>query len=466
MGPERGNSGLRTPGLRHSGSRRDSVCPFVIPAPADFLEEEGMHQRNCRSGALALSVLLSFSCGPPGDESAAPLIEVGEVSVLEETRGEPWQAGPLIELSDRSLALGIGGSSLFSSDGAETWSTRPQLPASHILPLRDGTYYALQARTDPVADMPGTFTANYLRLADIGAIFSDIPRTWSHAPVTLPQWTSLTGDDGSEVSTLIITGPLLEQEDGSLLAASYGNFQGDTAAIEGFVPTQEEKWFKYRTYLLRSTDAGLHWSYFSTVAYDGVTGQESFCEPALVDFGDGELLAVMRTGRFAPMFQARSLDGGQTWSRPVSTKILGLAPQMVLLENGVLVCSFGWRPLKKLPSMVDDGAYVIALQDYRRRYQAEVGIDDPSAAAGDYVMVSFDRGHTWSPPRRIARALTVGYTMLAPTGNDSCLVLTRRITLAGYSRQSILEKWKEEWDPKPQGVEAEIEARIVRVRKE
>ena len=37
----------------------------------------------------------------------------------------------------------------------------------------------------------------------------------------------------------------------------------------------------------------------------------------------------------------------------------------------------------------------MALQDYRRRYQAEVGIQDPPKAAGDYVMVSLNRGHTW-----------------------------------------------------------------------
>ena len=98
---------------------------------------------------------------------------------------------------------------------------------------------------------------------------------------------------------------------------------------------------------------------------------------------------------------------------------------MVVLPNGALVCSFGWRPFKAIPSQVDGGAYVGALRDYEERYRSLVGIEDPSAAAGDYVMVSVDKGHTWSRPVKVADPLTVGYTLLAPTGPDTCLLLSR-----------------------------------------
>ena len=118
---------------------------------------------------------------------------------------------------------------------------------------------------------------------------------------------------------------------------------------------------------------------------------------------------------------------------------------MVLLPNGALVCSFGWRPFKAIPSQVDGGAYVGALRDYQQRYRSLIGIKDPSAAAGDYVMASFDKGHTWSRPTKVADPLTVGYTLLAATGPDTCLLLSRRIVIEGLSRAEVLQKWESEW---------------------
>ena len=272
-----------------------------------------MNERSKLTGGWILLISLSFSCGTPGPaEEIGPEIRVSEGRVLEVSKGQPFEAGPLIALGGGELVLGMSGSSLVSLDRGETWSIRPPFPKSHVLVRRDGPAYVLKGRTEPASDTPGLFAADYLEADDAGAIPTN-PTTWKQATVTLPQWTSLTGDDGTHVTTLHITGPLLELRDGTLLAGSYGNFQGDTASIEGFVPTEGEKWFKYRTYLLRSADSGRNWNYYSTVAYDGVTGQESFCEPAVVDFGDGKMLAVMRTGRFAPMYQARSLDGGLSW---------------------------------------------------------------------------------------------------------------------------------------------------------
>jgi hypothetical protein len=286
---------------------------------------------------------------------------------------------------------------------------------------------------------------------------------WIRVPVTVEQWTDLHGDDGSAVTTFRFGGPMLELEDGTLLAAKAGNFIGDRVPMQGFVPTKGEKWFKYRSYLLASTDHGQSWEYRSTIAYDGVSGQESFCEPALVDLGDGELLSVMRTGRYAPMYQARSLDGGKTWQEPEMLETLGLSPMMVLLPNGILVCSFGWRPFKHIPSQVDGGAYVAALKDYGERYRAQVGVEDPSAAAGDYVMVSVDKGQTWSRATKIAEPLTVGYTLLAPTGPDTCLVLSRRIVIDGKSRVEVIQKWRDQWHDWVDKSGAVIEAREITV---
>jgi hypothetical protein len=63
-------------------------------------------------------------------------------------------------------------------------------------------------------------------------------------------------------------------------------------------------------------------------------------EPGMVLLPSGELLAVIRC---SPMLQVRSADGGRTWSTPRKLVRPGICPQLLLLQNGVLVCSYGTR---------------------------------------------------------------------------------------------------------------------------
>ena len=391
------------------------------------------------------------------------MVEVGDSRVVPRAAAEGrWSVGPLFSLQDGQVILGDSKFSLRSKDRGRTWLQAPELPSRQLLQLGDGSFYVLDPLTRHTGER-GHFLGRRLELTDLDDPSAWTEERWVELPVRVERWTDLHGDDGSPVSTFRFGGPMLELEDGTLLAGKAGNFAGDTAPMPGFIPTKGEKWFKYRTYLLASRDRGQSWHYLSTIAYDGVSGQESFCEPALVDLGGGELLSVMRTGRYAPMYQARSLDGGKTWGPPEPLKTLGLSPMMVLLPNGALVCSFGWRPFKAIPSQVDGGAYVGALRDYQQRYRSLIGIEDPSAAAGDYVMASFDKGHTWSRPTKVADPLTVGYTLLAATGPDTCLLLSRRIVIEGLSRAEVLQKWESEWHDWADKSGAVIEAREIRV---
>jgi len=131
----------------------------------------------------------------------------------------------------------------------------------------------------------------------------------------------------------------------------------------------------------------------------------------------------------------------------------------------MVACSFGWRP-KKIISAPGGGGYLAAAEDYRRRYQNDVGIEDPSSAAGDYVMFSMNKGQTWTKPVRIAAPLTVGYTRLAATGTNSCLVLSQRFIIPGESAASILQKWERDWDSVAKSARRVFEARTVTVRSE
>ena len=295
--------------------------------------------------------------------------------------------------------------------------------------------------------------------------FEDInDESWRETVISVPRFKPVIGDDYKTVFQAPIVDLAHELSDGTLLALSYGNFGGDDVPISGF-ETKLGVAPMYRTYMLSSNDDGKNWEYLSTIAYDGKTGQESFCEPAIADFGGSELLVIMRTGRYAPLFQCRSLDGGQTWSEPVSLETLGLQPKITLLGNGILVCSFGWRPMRYIYWEDPNGGYYPAgLADYQKRYKSQVGIEDPSAAAGDYVMFSPDKGYTWSRPRKIAEPLTQGYTQIAATGPASCVVLSYRFVLPGKSLGETLRIWENDSEHFLRDMKTLYEARRITVR--
>jgi len=414
----------------------------------------------------ALAIVIG-ACQPapePKTPSDPPKIrlEVGDPVTVPTDQYPGLSYGPrMVTLPDGRVLVGRGEIALTTTDSGATWDVGPAIARPHLLPLRDGNYFFLKGRGSATGE-PGLFSLEMANVQSLDENATEERISWSPATARVDRWTPLTADNETEVDYLGVGGPFLELDDGTLLAACYGNFKGDTVPMEGFPATSGQKWFKYRTYLLSSSDGGATWEYLSTIAYDGVTGQESFCEPAMVDLGGGELLAVMRTGRFAPMFQVRSLDGGKTWQEPESMHILGLAPQMVLLENGALVCSFGWRRLKVGygHGLNDEGGpYPAALRDYQERYLQDVGIENPSEAAGDYVMVSLDKGKTWSEPRKFAEPLTSGYTLLAATGPDTVLVMSARLTIPGQSQERHLEIWEREW---PQWSDKSVVVRVAR----
>lgn len=80
----------------------------------------------------------------------------------------------------------------------------------------------------------------------------------------------------------------------------------------------------------------------------------------LARVADGSLLTVMRTGggyeRQYPMYQARSLDNGLTWRAPETLGVYSVDPDLCLMSNGLLACSFG-RPTMEIMFSPDGSGY-------------------------------------------------------------------------------------------------------------
>jgi len=109
---------------------------------------------------------------------------------------------------------------------------------------------------------------------------------------------------------------------------------------------------RYINGIVESTDGGNNWRYLSHLCDDPSLGNEGPDEMDLVRLASGELLSVFRTGTSSGshIHQVRSTDGGETWSRPRDLGSVGVSPQLLLLTNGVLVCTYGTRDVHVMAS--------------------------------------------------------------------------------------------------------------------
>ena len=350
-------------------------------------------------------------------DSARADVDVTEIVVGPQVR-IPWSGGYGVfsaRLNDGTVIMADGANLLLSRDGCKTWEKGPVL-GSQFVQCKDGTIIGTDGSAK-ATEKPGHYTLAVYTSTDNGKTVD----TSTADVVVMDAADYMTGDDFKEYTALVICNGIVELADGSLLATGYGNFKTDKVPIKGF--GGKDGLCMYRTYTVKSTDRGKTWAYESTVAYDGVTGQESFCEASLVNLGDDELLATMRTGRYSPLYQCRSLDGGKTWGKPESTHVLGLWNGLAMLDNGVLVSAYGWRSVKP-----GNEAYVEAHADFMARYVDDSIYKEPDMKeAGDYIMVSTDGGRTWTHHTLMATRPTAGYVSVAPVGPDSFIVLNHGV---------------------------------------
>ena len=117
---------------------------------------------------------------------------------------------------------------------------------------------------------------------------------------------------------------VLEKPDGTLIACAHTSYQGYEKAV---------------CVCYHSTDKGRSWRAESTIAAAPKIEGEGFVEPVMALCSRGDVLCVMRHG----LWQARSTDGGKTWEKYETLSVGGVDPDLCLMTNGVLACSYG-RP--------------------------------------------------------------------------------------------------------------------------
>lgn len=101
------------------------------------------------------------------------------------------------------------------------------------------------------------------------------------------------------------------------------------------------------SWVLRSEDEGESWTLLPVAApirlNDG--SELGFTETALAVLPDGRVIAMMRPDpdSHGYLYQSFSSDHGRTWTPPEQTPIWGYPAHLLVLADGRLLCSYGYR---------------------------------------------------------------------------------------------------------------------------
>ncbi len=119
------------------------------------------------------------------------------------------------------------------------------------------------------------------------------------------------------------------------------------------------------TWAVRSEDNGKTWDVVEVARPLG--DRISFGEAALCENGLGEIICMMRTspaGKYNT-YQCFSSDGGKTWSHPQDSGIWGYPCNVIRLDDGRLLCTYGYRrdPIGIRAVLSDDGGHTWDLEN-------------------------------------------------------------------------------------------------------
>lgn len=278
-------------------------------------------------------------------------VQVGETVVIQH---DGWYPSAF-RFADGRIAVSAGSflpsAGRWSTDGGKTWQDGPASPANAAIELKNGEVISLGFWSKKRPE--GNYSLEQRRSLDGWKTFI-VEQSEVDVPLSVP-----CGGDGGpdEVNQgFLMDHGVLRLRNGDLMATMYGNYAGDTAKSEGY---GDPGFIKYRTIVVFSSDKGRTWGRPVTVGYDPKIGQEGLCEADLARAANGDILCVMRSGGRpgippTPLYVSRSRDEGQTWSAPEPAADKGVWPNLCVLKNGIVVCTYG-RPGNELVFSDDDG---------------------------------------------------------------------------------------------------------------
>lgn len=187
-----------------------------------------------------------------------------------------------------------------------------------LVQLRDGTVLANA--------FLGTYTSytpegEAWRLAVLRS--SDGGRTWQDTVQIDPA--SLRTRAGRSFYWLATRGAVVEAPDGGLLMPVYGLARGDR---------------RHSNHLLRSTDGGRSWQYWSQIARDPRQSAD-YNETSLLVSGNRVTAAFRSEDGY--LRESVSLDGGRTFPQPRKLELWGVPPHLLRLVDGRVLLTRGYR---------------------------------------------------------------------------------------------------------------------------
>ena len=231
---------------------------------------------------------------------------------------------------------------LRSRDGGKTWGDKQVIAGRPELDEREGCGIQLRDGTILVAVFfnamyrpEGSYEFNWETKLKFGQgkrymgtytiTSKDNGKTWSAPSFIDTEGMPFTDTEGPADAPV-------EMPDGSILMPVMGyNVRGDI--------------HNQASVLLRSTDGGSTWKYFSTIAEDPGNRLGHFQEPALVLAKGGRLIAAMRNaGPEKAIWTTWSDDGGRTWKPAKQSPMIGHPADLIQLADGRILCTYGVRP--------------------------------------------------------------------------------------------------------------------------